>query len=244
MRILPDQSYAVLLGLAARLRALKRVPPDVNALVDTLGREGAAALLDAVAAERRHAEVAADKRVEFVWSGPEREGAGSRDTAAVVRELFTSASESVDVSGYAVHDGESIFADLARRMTEIPDLAVRLFINVHRGSGDVRTAGAIVAQFRHTFLHKHWPWKQRPTVYFDPRSLELEPQNRAVMHAKCIIVDRQRALVTSANLTEAAQYRNLEAGVLLNDAIFARNIQNQFSDLIALQVLSPLVLED
>jgi phosphatidylserine/phosphatidylglycerophosphate/cardiolipin synthase-like enzyme len=42
----------------------------------------------------------------------------------------------------------------------------------------------------------------------------------------------RRAFVTSANLTEAAQGRNIEAGVLLDDAVFARALRTQFESLI------------
>jgi phosphatidylserine/phosphatidylglycerophosphate/cardiolipin synthase-like enzyme len=34
----------------------------------------------------------------------------------------------------------------------------------------------------------------------------------ASLHAKCVIVDRSRALVTSAHFTDAAQRKNIEVG--------------------------------
>jgi phosphatidylserine/phosphatidylglycerophosphate/cardiolipin synthase-like enzyme len=209
-------------------------------MVAQLGREGAAAVLDAVAAERKQAESMADKRIELVWSGPEREGAGSRDTAALIRELFKSADHSVDVSGYAVYDGESIFSVLAQRMRDVPELSVRLFINVHRPAGDSRPARAIVEQHRERFFQQHWPWERRPEVYYDPRSLDPNPETRAVLHAKCVIVDERCALVTSANLTEAAQYRNIEAGVLVNDHLFVAKLRQQFRGLLEMRLLARL----
>lgn len=209
-------------------------------MVAQLGRDGAAAVLDAVAAERKQAESMADKRIELVWSGPEREGAGSRDTAALIRELFKSADHSVDVSGYAVYDGESIFSVLAQRMLDVPELSVRLFINVHRPPGDSRPARAIVEQYRERFFQQHWPWERRPEVYYDPRSLDPNPETRAVLHAKCVIVDERCALVTSANLTEAAQYRNIEAGVFINDHLFAANLRQQFRGLLEMRLLARL----
>ncbi len=41
-----------------------------------------------------------------------------------------------------------------------------------------------------------------------------------------------RALVTSANLTEAAHGRNIEAGVLLDDPAFARVLEAQLMGLV------------
>src|SRR2546422_7968868 len=58
-----------------------------------------AEVLRAVAAERRAATLRADRRLELVWTGPEGQGAGTRDTAIVVRELFQQAERDVLVSG-------------------------------------------------------------------------------------------------------------------------------------------------
>ena len=47
---------------------------------------------------------------------------------------------------------------------------------------------------------------------------------RGSLHAKCVVVDRSTALVTSANFTEAAQHRNIEAGLLIRH----QGIQRRF----------------
>jgi phosphatidylserine/phosphatidylglycerophosphate/cardiolipin synthase-like enzyme len=61
--------------------------------------------------------------------------------------------------------------------------------------------------------------------------------DRAVLHAKCVVVDRARAFVTSANLTEAAQYRNIECGVLVNDDVFSATLAGQFEGMRARGIL-------
>ncbi|MGH9321370.1 MAG: phospholipase D-like domain-containing protein [Vicinamibacteria bacterium] len=53
------------------------------------------------------------------------------------------------------------------------------------------------------------------------------------LHAKCVVVDDRLSLVTSANFTEAAHWRNIEAGVLVDDPRFAVNLRSQFDRLIA-----------
>jgi phosphatidylserine/phosphatidylglycerophosphate/cardiolipin synthase-like enzyme len=68
-------------------------------------------------------------------------------------------------------------------------------------------------------------------VYYDPRSLAANPAARASLHAKCVVVDRRVALVTSANFTEAAQERNLEAGVVVRSARFAARLADHFDGL-------------
>ncbi|MEZ4431632.1 MAG: phospholipase D-like domain-containing protein [bacterium] len=52
------------------------------------------------------------------------------------------------------------------------------------------------------------------------------------MHAKAVIVDRRKAFVTSANFTEAAQARNIEAGVVVDDTAFAERMARQLDALV------------
>ena len=57
-------------------------------------------------------------------------------------------------------------------------------------------------------------------------------QTRASLHAKCIVIDEKRALITSANFTEAAHERNIEAGTVITDTILARALKAQFDTLV------------
>jgi phosphatidylserine/phosphatidylglycerophosphate/cardiolipin synthase-like enzyme len=57
-----------------------------------------------------------------------------------------------------------------------------------------------------------------------------------------VIVDDFYLLITSANFTEAAHQRNLEAGVLLLDAIAAKAMRRQFTGLLQSGRLKELTL--
>jgi phosphatidylserine/phosphatidylglycerophosphate/cardiolipin synthase-like enzyme len=61
-----------------------------------------------------------------------------------------------------------------------------------------------------------------------------------VLHTKCIIADRSLALVTSANLSDSAQKRNLELGVLIKNPSYASKICNYFDGAVKTKVLLPL----
>ena len=67
----------------------------------------------------------------------------------------------------------------------------------------------------------------RPALYYDPRPLLEE---RANLHAKCIVVDDRVALVTSANFTDRGQHRNIEVGMVIRDVAFARRLVGQFKN--------------
>lgn len=173
------------------------------------------------------------ERVELVWTGPDLPGSASRDTGVVVRELFATATKSVLVAGYAIWDGKHVFETLATRMDANADLAVRMFLNIGRDEGDHRSDSEIVRTFGERFAKHDWSGKRFPEVFYDPRALSPDRATRAVLHVKCVIVDDVRAFLGSANFTEAAQVRNLEAGVLIQDSAFATDLRGQFDALVS-----------
>jgi len=168
---------------------------------------------------------------ELVWTGPESSVSHSRDTAVVVDELFRSATRSVLVSTFVVQQPETVFRSLAERMAEAPGLRVQLFVHVGRENRDTRHESEILREFA-SDLGRKWPGPTRPVLYYDPRSLALHPQDRATWHAKVVVIDDEVAFVTSANFTEWAQQRNVEAGVVVRNAEFASQLRQQFEGLV------------
>lgn len=116
-------------------------------------------------------------RVELVWSGPELPGAASRDTGVVVRELFSSAQTSVLVAGFSISRGPEIFRALADRMVALPDLTVRMFLNVAREGDDQSSSDGVVNSFYRLFKSKHWPWKKLPMSFTIRGLLKPNRQN-------------------------------------------------------------------
>jgi phosphatidylserine/phosphatidylglycerophosphate/cardiolipin synthase-like enzyme len=245
-----DASAHTLRALATALRsghlsvpllsfALGRQAPNLSEAaahaLRTLSEDGIAprhlALVLEQAAEALDAKRESARDVEFVWTGLEGDHAHARDTAVVVAQLFAQADRSVLVSSYAVYQGADVFAPLAARMAERPDLRVRLFLHVARGPGDTRDESELLRAFAAGFA-KQWPWAHRPEVWYDPRTCALDAARRAAWHAKCVVVDDRQALVTSANFTEWAQQRNVEAGVLVRSAAFAVQLRQQFDALV------------
>jgi len=181
--------------------------------------------------EERDATQQMNDRVELVCSPPEMDTVHARDTSVVVNELFRRAKSTVLIATYALDEkkkAESLFGELADRMDREPALHVRVIANVHRSHDDDRPAEELVREFREAIRQRIWPGQRLPEVFYDPRSVEPNGQKRAVMHAKAIVADGRYTLLTSANFTEAAQERNIEAGVLLDDRRIAARVTRQF----------------
>lgn len=220
---------------AAAVAALEELRREVG------GEAGLAHVCRLVVAEREAALSQAPK-VSLVWTGPERLGASSRDTKVVVAELFARATRSVLVSSYSLGSGALLFAPLAARMAEVPELQVRMFFDITVGDDPAkgtRSRDACAARFAQRFLGSQWSGERTPEVFYDPRTIE---DAQVHFHAKCVVIDASIALVTSANTSAAAQGENVEAGVLIEDPLFALALVKQFEDLVTAGLLLPLPL--
>jgi hypothetical protein len=178
---------------------------------------------------------------DVVLSGPAVAGVPTADTAAVMHTLLTLAEDEVFLVGYAVYNGKKLFEPLAARMLERPDLRVTMCLDIPRPYGDARPSGDIVAAFARDFRERHWPWPKVPGLFYDPRSLETGTE-RASLHAKCVVVDRSIALVTSANFTDAAQWKNIEAGVQIRHLPTVQRLVDYFNGLIQATLLQKVTL--
>ena len=190
-----------------------------------------ALLVQAIAGERERAPDPA-RLFELVLTGPDVAGVPTEDTVAVVNLLFQEARSEVLLISYAVFNGVEIFETLAARMRENPALIVTFCLDIARRYGDTTSSAELVKSFAAEFRKKHWPWDALPKVYYDPRALCRSAEQRASLHAKAVVVDRSAALISSANFTEAAQRRNIEAGLLVRYEPIARRVAEYAEGLI------------
>jgi phosphatidylserine/phosphatidylglycerophosphate/cardiolipin synthase-like enzyme len=199
-----------------------------------------AVLLGEIARQRKSLLVEAPT-VELVVTGPNvRET--SRDTAVVVEQLFTEAHAWVLIVGFAFYKGDVIFRSLAARLDSTPSLDVTLCLDISRRGTDTTRDQDLIARFARDFMENNWSGQRRPKIYYDPRGLTMDAKMRAVLHAKCIVVDNKSALVTSANPTPAAYERNIEMGVIVRGGMIPKQIGSHFTSLIETGVLHKLTL--
>ena len=183
-----------------------------------------------------------DDSVHLVMTGPIQSEAHHRDTKVVVTDLFRRADRSVLIAGYAVHQGKSIFRELAIRMDAIPSLNVRLFLNLTSEPRAVMEAKELESRFVREFSNSHWPTGYRlPEVFYDRRSINSSNNEVTSLHAKCVVIDERQLFISSANFTEAAQNRNIEMGVLMNSQLLATQATNFFTALIRDKVCLRLI---
>lgn len=202
-----------------------------------LNVEALLAVLDAVLAERsrKHPEL------ELVWTGPDAHGSETRDTAALLRELFASARREVILAGYSFDGGTDLFVPLRKVMIE-HGVEARFFIDVPRPKnvkGPIDPT-ACAREVVDNFVQKEWPGAAAPfpRFFFDPRTVGDTPF--LSLHAKCVVIDRERALVGSANFTRRGTERNIECGALIRDPVYAERFARQWTSLVSAGVVQTL----
>jgi phosphatidylserine/phosphatidylglycerophosphate/cardiolipin synthase-like enzyme len=236
---------------------LGHLAPHIAVLAG-LDRNAVCTVLRVVLAERSQPQ---EQRVDLVWTGPDSKAGAARYTAVVVDELFEKARKQVLIGGYSFDHGEELFAPLYRVM-QTHGVVTDIFVDIRqmeaslsrwaratrrdmterlkliaraKQQGPDKYADAIIAWF----LDAQWPFGDpKPHIYYDPRT--SDEQNLASLHAKCLIVDNQYALITSANFTDRGQTRNIEAGVLIEGA-FAAELAIQWRRLIDGGLVKPFL---
>ena len=174
---------------------------------------------------------------QFVWSGDDRrEDSEARDAEIVLGELFTHVQKDLLLTGYSLY-GKQLFAPLRKRMRE-GDIRARFFLNFEQQEkwtdGQKEAAPLSVTDIERQaqeILDNNWDTRTPiPEIYYDSRL--SQGGVFCSVHAKCIVVDEETSLVTSANLTKRGHDRNIEVGVRLDNPIFARQVTAHFNALV------------
>lgn len=168
---------------------------------------------------------------ELVLSGPKTQAVDTRDTQAVFRELIESAQSEVLMASYAVYNGKDLFAPLTRKHRINPHFKTSLFLDIPRVRGDTTRTEQIIAAYKQDFQDKQWPDAPLPELNYLKSSLDTDWRTRASMHAKIVVVDRGTLLISSANLTKAAQTKNIEVGALITAPRTANRVLDHFQSL-------------
>lgn len=136
-------------------------------------------------------------QVTPVWTGPQSEALHGRLTLAVLADLIDEARRDILLVSYATVPGDNVRAALA----SAADRGVVITLLLERAADNPRFEGHDDPFPGLPARRLCWPAAERPVG--------------AAMHAKVLVIDRQTALVGSANLTGYGLERNLECGLLV-----------------------------
>ena len=168
--------------------------------------------------------------IEIAWTGPAAAGPLVRSTSVVLEEML----EGVRDAGEVLLVGYALTAEPGTTMERVVELLVetarrRATLSIVLHSDEDETTNL-------DNLFRLWDvFVKKPKVY-TWRPPPGHPYTK--LHAKCLVVDRLDALVTSANFTFHGLESNLELGLRVRGPQAAA-IAERFDHLIASEVLRP-----
>ncbi len=179
---------------------------------------GVALALRVGAGARRQSQ---HNRPRPVWTGPGALGE-QRLTAAVLHELLARAEDRILLVSFAAHTLPTVAADLRAAVARGCQVDV-VFENSQDSDGRYRGHDHAFATID-GITRWRWPAEQR--------------EGGGVLHAKLLVIDGQRALIGSANLTHQALRANLEVGLAVADPGVAAALESHIRGLMRSGVLA------
>lgn len=193
-------------------KALAKLPegspaaPHLAACHAELGSEILTTALRAIAA----AASVNSTSIRAVWSGPTFDGDGDHTTSAL-SHIIDEATEDIFASTYSATAGSAFVEALWRAVAR----NVKTTLLVDSKVNDGATVAMLKSKLEGATF---WAFVPADGGY-------------GLQHSKVVIVDSRLAFVTSANFSDAAADRNLEAGVVIRDADVASKMRQRFSKL-------------
>ena len=179
----------------------------------------AAALRSAVATAE---VVRSEHDVSLVWTGPTSTTSGLRSTRSVLTTLVNNATSSLVLLSYATYNVAQLASDLDEAINRGVQVTLLLEDPDNPGGPLDLSASHPFESIKETASIYRWPRENRQP--------DFSPEAR--LHAKCVIADRSRALITSANLTSAGINDNVELGVLIQAGPLPSKLNDHLDQLI------------
>ncbi|QFP75028.1 DISARM system phospholipase D-like protein DrmC [Deinococcus sp. AJ005] len=164
--------------------------------------------------------------IDLVWTGPVTEEVPIRRTEIVLVQLIDGARATLQIVSFVAYEVQSVAAALRRAVGRGVDVVIVLEAPVALGGSldsDCVTAMRSAVPGAAVYV-----WNGAGTS-----------GPRGKIHAKCAVADSRTAFVTSANLTGAAMWRNMELGVLVSGGRQPLRLARHLRALVDRRILSP-----
>ncbi|MGW9300459.1 DISARM system phospholipase D-like protein DrmC [Streptomyces cyaneofuscatus] len=166
-------------------------------------------------------------QVRTVWSGPSTPAVPVRATAQVLVEVINEACHELLAMTYAARR----YPALTQALAEAAERGVRtdMVVETLTGARGLLVGREPAEAFASLPGLRLWHWARDPSVGLASRQ-----------HAKLAVADRRLLFLGSANLTQSAARRNIEAGVLVRGGDAPQRVAEHIVELQRRGVLQPL----
>lgn len=161
------------------------------------------------------------EHIELVLTAPDSFKVKALRTRETLWKLIEEAEKSLTITGYAVSEYFSEVLDMIIRKSQ-KGVYVRLYIN------DMEKQKSLLERllaYRSRFLQLYEYQKQEEDIM-------------AALHAKIIVSDARRSLVSSANLSYHGMQGNIEMGFLIESSDKANQIEQILKEMVRMKIFT------
>lgn len=177
-------------------------------------RELAIAMRGAAAAAERMRE---RTKIQLIWTGPATTAVPVRMTERALCDLVDMAKQTLFVVSFVTFKANRVYAKISEAVARGVKVSfLTESSKEHGGSLDSDPIKLLEEKIPEATFYR---WTAKANV------------SAGRVHAKCAIADRRAALITSANLTEAAMENNMELGILVENDHLAGRLADHFAAL-------------
>ncbi|RSL29917.1 hypothetical protein D7Z54_28690 [Salibacterium salarium] len=152
-----------------------------------------------------------------VWTGPDVDRYISNQTYETVKVMLQHAKDEIFIVGYAFSFYDSSVLDLLEEIENAAHRGCRINIIVNRNEKNINQI------FDNWSIDRH-----KLNVY----KWDGEVKDYTSLHAKLIMVDQLKLLITSANFSLHGFHKNVETGVIIENHSSIRDIWLQYQSLL------------
>ncbi|ASK64219.1 hypothetical protein CFK37_19745 [Virgibacillus phasianinus] len=164
-------------------------------------------------------QISSQPRISFVWTGPNFErNLVQYNTYDTVKQLIDSANEEIFIVGYNFSFRDDAMRELLRSIENAADRKCRINLIVNT---EERNFNEIMNN-----------WNKEPYLLNIYSWVGSSASDYTSLHAKLIIIDQTKMLLTSANFSFHGFMKNIETGVVIENHQVTRDIWKQYQSLL------------
>lgn len=159
------------------------------------------------------------ERADLVLTAPDSFRVKALRTKETLQKLIESTEKSLTITGYSISDYFADMLDVIIRKSQ-QGVYVRLYVNDMEKQ---KSALDRLMAYKSRFLQVYEYQKQ-------------EDDKMAALHAKLLVSDAKKSLVSSANLSYHGMQRNVEMGFLIESSEKAKQIEEVMKEMVRMKV--------
>lgn len=168
-----------------------------------------------------------EQSTELVWTGPTTPFVSARRTEQALLEIINSAQTILIVTSFVAYEITSVVSALNAASSR--GVTIYMILELPEKQGGAVSTDSFRTMKNILSNVKFLSWANKSEVFVGGR-----------VHAKIAVADDNVCFITSANLTEYAMNRNMEAGVIMRGGLLPSSLKSHFEGLMSMNVLVPL----